>query len=165
MTTGITVLHIALEDAEQEEELLRWWDGLRELVVTRFRAVEAELAVLDRGHFWATIEFRLPGIWPLVMRDRRWAELEAWRPSGDVRVVQLRRWHRTGAPRDITTSELREIIANGDAILVDARGEDAYQEGHLPGAVRLDERDEAKVRAVLGSVRERPIVTYCSGYD
>jgi 3-mercaptopyruvate sulfurtransferase SseA len=111
------------------------------------------------------VGFPLPGTWKLLTRDRKWQELEGRRPAGEVTVTQARRWHHEGPPRDITTAELRELMARERPVLVDARPRDAYDAGHLPGALPWSEAtDEAHLLAALGDDRTRTVVTYCSGY-
>lgn len=39
----------------------------------------------------------------------------------------------------IETEELASILGNPDIVIVDARGEDIYEEGHIPGAVNLSQ--------------------------
>ncbi len=165
-TTGTTILEVTLEDPSQEEQFLVWWDGVRALAVERFRSTECALLVLGRGDYMASVGFALPGIWQLMTRSQRWTELEGQRPAAHLHVTQTRRWHRTGAPRDITTSELRALVEKGDVILLDARPIDAYHEGHLPGALPLGDAlpDEAMLTSLIGRDMQRPLVTYCSGY-
>jgi rhodanese-related sulfurtransferase len=48
-----------------------------------------------------------------------------------------------------------------DFVLVDARSEAAYAEGHLPGAISLP---HARITAdTVAALPDRPIVTYCWG--
>ena len=62
--------------------------------------------------------------------------------------------------RRITTVELRDALAKGEAVVYDVRSEMAYKEGHIKGAHLLP------INEVLTRASELPrdklIVTYCS---
>ena len=62
--------------------------------------------------------------------------------------------------RRITTVELRDALAKGEAIVVDVRSEMAFKEAHIKGAHFIP------VNQVLSKAGELPkdklIVTYCS---
>jgi thiosulfate/3-mercaptopyruvate sulfurtransferase len=71
---------------------------------------------------------------------------------------------------------IEAAVDGGDAVIVDTREEWEYEEGHIPGAVRLDWRElvdtdartvrsESELRALLeerGIVPDRRIVLYCN---
>ena len=64
-----------------------------------------------------------------------------------------------------SVARAREIFDAGDVLFVDARSQDDYENGHIPGAVSLpvsqfDERIEFFLKQYPF---EQPIVTYCSG--
>jgi len=64
-----------------------------------------------------------------------------------------------------SAARAREILERGSVLFVDARSENAYENGHIPGAVslplgRFDERIEPFLNQYPP---EQPIVTYCSG--
>jgi rhodanese-related sulfurtransferase len=59
----------------------------------------------------------------------------------------------------------RETFSSGEVLFVDARSQDDYEDGHIPGAVslpigRFDERIESFLKRYPS---DQPIVTYCSG--
>jgi len=62
--------------------------------------------------------------------------------------------------RRVTTTELENMLKNGEAIVVDVRNQASYDVGHIPGS-RLIPAGE-----ILNHVNELPrdkmIVTYCS---
>ena len=62
--------------------------------------------------------------------------------------------------RRITVPELKELLANNEAFVVDVRNEDSYNAGHIKGAKLIPVAD------TLNHVNELPkdklIVTYCS---
>jgi predicted sulfurtransferase len=62
--------------------------------------------------------------------------------------------------RRITPAEAREAVAQGKAIIIDVRGEESYNAGHVKGA-RWIPAD--KIDARLGELpRDKMIITYCS---
>jgi 3-mercaptopyruvate sulfurtransferase SseA len=70
----------------------------------------------------------------------------------------------TTAPADgvrrITTAELKDLLAKGQAVVVDVRNQAAYDTGHIKGA-RLIPTNETANRA-HELPRDKTIVTYCS---
>jgi rhodanese-related sulfurtransferase len=67
--------------------------------------------------------------------------------------------HRLEVETDV--SDVAAALASGEAdfVLVDARSREAYERGHVPGAVSLpDFREET-----IAALPEGPIVTYCWG--
>ena len=64
-----------------------------------------------------------------------------------------------------TVSQARALFDEGAAVFVDARSEDAYAEGHIPGAVSLPVNDfDEKIPTFWERYPlEGEIVTYCSG--
>jgi rhodanese-related sulfurtransferase len=59
----------------------------------------------------------------------------------------------------------RQIFDTGKALFVDARTREAYEDGHIPGAVSLPmgQFDEYIESFFVEHSPESPIVTYCSG--
>lgn len=59
----------------------------------------------------------------------------------------------------------RQIYNSGTALFVDARAREAYEDGHIPGAVSLPvgQFDEYIDSFLSEHLPEQPIVTYCSG--
>jgi rhodanese-related sulfurtransferase len=74
---------------------------------------------------------------------------------------------------EISTDELRRILAEGSATVLDARPRSEYAIGHIPGAKTVPGKaglersryvpDIAEVAALLREDRKAPIVLYCSG--
>jgi len=66
--------------------------------------------------------------------------------------------------REISTEDLRRIMADGSALLLDARTPAEYAAGHIPGA-----RDAggpsavATVEKLVGGDKGKPLVLYCNG--
>jgi rhodanese-related sulfurtransferase len=69
-------------------------------------------------------------------------------------------------PEEINrVARAKEIFDNGNVLFVDARSQDNYEDGHIPGAVSLpvgqfDEQIESLLNQHSTDTR---IVTYCSG--
>lgn len=67
--------------------------------------------------------------------------------------------HADGVRR-ITTVELRDLLAKGEALVIDVRTETSFNQGHIPGARLIPVED------VLAQSKSLPknklIVTYCS---
>jgi phage shock protein E len=61
-------------------------------------------------------------------------------------------------------SEFRKQARAGNALLLDARSETAYRQGHIKGAVNLPFSDftDAALREVIGKHPGRPIYIYCN---
>jgi 3-mercaptopyruvate sulfurtransferase SseA len=62
--------------------------------------------------------------------------------------------------RRITPAEAREAVASGKAIIVDVRGEDSYNAGHIKGARWINLNDIGSRTGELP--RGKMIITYCS---
>jgi rhodanese-related sulfurtransferase len=65
--------------------------------------------------------------------------------------------------KTISRDELKKMMDDKeDFVLIDARTHEGFNEGHLPGAVKIP-ADHLGERAVRKYGRNRTIVTYCSG--
>jgi 3-mercaptopyruvate sulfurtransferase SseA len=67
--------------------------------------------------------------------------------------------HADGARR-ITAAELYELWQRGQVLVVDTRGEAAYQQGHIPGAIVITPNEVLAKADQLP--RNKMIVTYCT---
>ncbi len=60
----------------------------------------------------------------------------------------------------ITTDETNALVAKGEAIIVDVRGDESYQKGHVKGALSITSSDlAARIKELP---RDKKIVTYCA---
>ena len=69
-------------------------------------------------------------------------------------------------PEEINSvARAKEIFDNGNVLFVDARSQDNYEDGHIPGAVSLPvgQFDEQIESFLYQNSPDRRIVTYCSG--
>lgn len=74
---------------------------------------------------------------------------------------------------NLSTEELRRVLADGSAVLLDNRPFKEYALGHIPGALNVAPKpgmpmsqytsDVAEVGRLLGGDKTRPIVLYCAG--
>ena len=74
---------------------------------------------------------------------------------------------------EVSTDELRKILAEKSATVFDARPLMEYSMSHIPGAVNVSEKpgvpisqyvsDVAEVGRVVGNNKSAPIVLYCNG--
>ena len=62
--------------------------------------------------------------------------------------------------RRITPADAREAVAQGKAIIIDVRGEDSYNGGHVKGARWINLNDIGSRTGELP--RDKMIITYCS---
>lgn len=70
---------------------------------------------------------------------------------------------RTG---EVSTFELRRILMDRSATVIDTRGRAEFEAGHIPGAVNLDvpaAQQVAAVERLVGGDRSQPLVLYCNG--
>ena len=67
---------------------------------------------------------------------------------------------------EVSTEDLRRILADGSAIVVDTRSREEFEAGHIPGAHMLDAPASDHVNAVERMVRgdkRAALVLYCNG--
>lgn len=70
------------------------------------------------------------------------------------------------ATPEVSTGEMREILANKSALVLDTRSRAEFDAGHLPGALHLDAQGAQYVEAVIkaaGGDKARALVLYCNG--
>lgn len=74
---------------------------------------------------------------------------------------------------EVSTAELREIIADRSAVLLDARPPLEYAISHIPGALNVAPQpgrpahlyisDVEEIGRLVGGVKDRPLILYCNG--
>jgi rhodanese-related sulfurtransferase len=67
---------------------------------------------------------------------------------------------------EVSTEQLRGILADGSAVVLDTRSRAEFDAGHIPGARNLDAAPEAQVAAVESLTRGNKaaaLVLYCNG--
>ncbi len=72
---------------------------------------------------------------------------------------------KEGDPAFISLEEVIEIQRQNSATLIDARTNDEFKAGHIPGSRNLPyyEIDQYKGKALEGLTVESPIIIYCEG--
>jgi len=90
--------------------------------------------------------------------------VQAVRAVGETRLAEMDRLLdalHAGSGEAVTTLELRERLATGEAILLDVRPADEYGAGHLPGArsIPIDQL-ETRLQELPAGV---DVVAYCRG--
>lgn len=69
-------------------------------------------------------------------------------------------------PGQITVAEAKQVFDSGQAGFIDTRAKDKFEEGHIPGAVRLDLESFAEgvpVKLGLFPDRNQTLILYCAG--
>lgn len=67
---------------------------------------------------------------------------------------------------EVSTEEVRRILADGSAIVVDSRSRAQFVAGHIPGARNVDAPRSESVAAferLVGGDKSKPLVLYCNG--
>jgi rhodanese-related sulfurtransferase len=67
---------------------------------------------------------------------------------------------------EVNTEQVRRTVADGSAIVIDARKHSEYVAGHIPGARNVDTTQSASVTTVerlAGGDKKKPLVLYCNG--
>ena len=62
--------------------------------------------------------------------------------------------------RRVTTSELRDLLSKGQAVVIDVRNEAAYKTGHIKGAKLIPTNEF--LNRINELPRDKMIITYCS---
>lgn len=62
----------------------------------------------------------------------------------------------------ISLKDLKQVVTNKKATIIDANGIDMYKDGHIPGAVSYA-KDGTKLAAILPADKNAEIVAYCGG--
>ena len=61
----------------------------------------------------------------------------------------------------VTVEELKKLVADKKVVVIDVRGTDAYQLGHIKGSVNLP-LDRIQAGEVKSLPKDKKLVTYCS---
>jgi len=69
--------------------------------------------------------------------------------------------------RVITAEDLKAEMESGKSnmLLVDARTEEEYREGHIPGAINIPPNRFSAMAGYLPANKKIPLVFYCRGYN
>lgn len=91
--------------------------------------------------------------------DRSASGVPTGNPAGANKVKAPDTIHADGARR-ITVPELQNLIAKGQAVIVDVRNQPAFDQAHIRGAKLIPVNEVANRAGELP--RDKTIVTYCS---
>jgi rhodanese-related sulfurtransferase len=80
--------------------------------------------------------------------------------SSPARQPQAAQNAESQFPR-ITVEELKKLMAEGQVVVVDVRGDAAYNGGHIKGAINLS-LDKIRAGKYNDLPRDKRIITYCS---
>ena len=88
-----------------------------------------------------------------------------WDTTGGVISAQAKNDVVAGKTEIENVTRAKQLFDNGNALFVDARTHDNYDDGHIPGAVSLPvgQFDERIDTFLDQHAIEQSIVTYCSG--
>jgi rhodanese-related sulfurtransferase len=67
---------------------------------------------------------------------------------------------------EVNTDQIRRVLADGSAVVIDARTRSEYVAGHIPGAVNVDvppDQVVAAVKRLMKGDTGRALVLYCNG--
>ena len=62
----------------------------------------------------------------------------------------------------ITMADFKKLAAAGNVVIIDVRSTEAYQSGHIPGALSVPEETINAAVALKLKKMGKPIATYCS---
>jgi rhodanese-related sulfurtransferase len=67
-------------------------------------------------------------------------------------------------PITVNTDQVRQLMAGGRAVVIDARKEDEYEIGHIPGAINLPfERISTLAKRINSLSHDKWLICYCDG--
>lgn len=118
-------------------------------ILKNARLVESE----RRG---ATVTYRLatPAVTAL------WLALRGVAEDRLPEIARLRKQYGTDEP-ELPRQEVEQLVASGDAVLVDVRPALEFESGHIPGAIAIPIEDLGERAGELP--RDKRIVAYCRG--
>ena len=75
-------------------------------------------------------------------------------------------WAQNSTITNLTAEEVKKQIEQpGKVLLVDARTEEEYRQGHIPTAVNIPPQQFTAIRNHLPQDKGLPIIFYCRGYS
>jgi rhodanese-related sulfurtransferase len=84
----------------------------------------------------------------------------------DISIYQATLAEPNQKTPEVSTEQIRRIMADGSAIILDTRTHQEYVAGHLPGARNLEGPSSAHVAAaekLVGGDKTKALVLYCNG--
>lgn len=86
--------------------------------------------------------------------------------TGSIGILDAVMGEDVSPTPQISTEDMRRILDEGSAVLIDSRPRRQFVSGYIPGAICLDSEPEAQVEAVrrtLDGDTSKAIVIYCNG--
>jgi rhodanese-related sulfurtransferase len=83
-----------------------------------------------------------------------------------VNIYQAILGDRNQKTREVSTEQIRRILAGRNAVVIDARKRSEYVAGHIPGALNFDVPPDKTVAAIERRVKgdkAKALVLYCNG--
>jgi rhodanese-related sulfurtransferase len=83
-----------------------------------------------------------------------------------VNIYQATLVEANQSTQEVSTEQLRRILADGSALVIDSRSRTEFDAGHIPGAHCLDAKPNAQVAAVeqlAKGNKSAALVLYCNG--
>ncbi len=67
-------------------------------------------------------------------------------------------------PASVTYAQVLRLLEDKDVLFIDARNDDEWAEGHIPGAIHIfPEEFQKHIPEIISLPRDKRIVAYCSG--
>lgn len=113
-----------------------------------------------RTWLWLVLLALLAGSLANRISPRRIPWVGNWAAYVDARVTEA-------GLRVVTIDQARRIVADGAAIVIDARSPDAFAAGHLPGAISLPVGEASALLPAYAELLtpDMPVMVYCSGAE
>jgi rhodanese-related sulfurtransferase len=83
-----------------------------------------------------------------------------------VRIDQATLMEKDAKTPEVSTSQLRQILQDGSAIVIDTRPRAEFSAGHIPGARLIDaspNRQIATIEGIVSGNKAAALVLYCNG--
>ena len=81
-------------------------------------------------------------------------------------LTSVSAWAQSSNFTDLTAEEVKQRIDQpGKVLLVDARTEKEYRQGHIPTAINIPPSQYTLIRNHLPQDKSLPIIFYCRGFS
>lgn len=71
-------------------------------------------------------------------------------------------WVKNGGIGSVSATQVKKMA--GKAVVVDSRPARKFEQGHVPGAISIPDRQFDKMTNLLPKAKETPLIFYCGGY-
>ena len=80
-----------------------------------------------------------------------------------MRIIRRRCYYRRYDPKDITFSEMQQLLGKSSFLIIDVRSEQEYNEGHINGAINIPLYEIKTLLPKCVKDKKQCIILYCSG--